>query len=112
MSEKGAKLVAISPQTKDINRELIKKHRLNFEIFHDEQNAYARKLDLVHGFSDELKKTYLELGLDLADANGESSWELPLATRIVVGRDHKILSIEYDADYKFRPEPEDVLEFI
>lgn len=41
--------------------------------------------------------------------NGDDSWTLPLATRIVVGKDHHIVSIDYHADYTQRPEPEATL---
>jgi iron complex transport system permease protein len=72
---------------------LVEKHRLNFEILHDEGNAFAEKLDLVHGFDPELKEIYLGLGADLAEVNGEPSWTLPVPARIAVGRDHRILLI-------------------
>jgi peroxiredoxin len=88
---------------------LVEKHRLNFEILHDQGNAFAEKLDLVHGFEPELKEIYLGLGADLAQVNGEPSWTLPVPARIAVGRDHSILSIQFDADYQRRPEPEEVL---
>jgi peroxiredoxin len=102
-------LFAVSPQTVENNRELAEKLRLKFEILHDHENAFANKLDLAHGFPDDLKEVYLNLGADLGAVNGESSWTLPIPTRVIVDADQKILSITYDADYKKRPEPEEVL---
>ena len=105
-------MFAISPQTQSKNRELVEKLRLKFEILEDSENQYAAKFDIVHGFEPDLKQVYLDLGADLADFNGESSWTLPIPTQIVVGNDLKIRSIQYDADYKNRPEPEDVLRVL
>lgn len=85
---------------------------MKFEILHDTKNEYAAKLDLVHGFEPELKEVYLQLGANLEEVNGEPSWTLPIPARVVVGNEHNILSIQYDADYKKRPEPEDVLRVL
>lgn len=105
-------MIAISPQLAEINRELIEKHRLNFEILHDRGNAYADELDLVHGFPEELREIYRGFGAALPDFNGEPSWTLPLSTRIVVDRFHTIQSIQFHADYKQRPEPEATLAVV
>lgn len=83
---------------------------MNFEILNDHGNAFAESLDLVHGFDPDLKELYLGFGADLEQVNGEPSWTLPVPARIAVGKDQRILSIQYDADYKVRPEPEEVLK--
>lgn len=108
LNKKGIQLFAVSPQTRVNNRELVEKHQLKFEILHDVENAFAMKLDLVHGFEPDLKHVYLQLGANLEEVNGEASWTLAIPARIAVGMDHEILSIQYDADYKKRPEAEDV----
>ena len=109
MSQRNARLVAISPQSQANNRELVEKYRLKFEILRDEANAYADQLDLVHGFDEDLREVYLQLGVDLAEVNGEPSWTLPIPTQILVDTDQKILHVQLDADYKVRPEPENIL---
>ena len=111
-AERKLQLFSISPQSVSNNQALIKKLRLNFEILHDQENTFARKLDLVHGFSSELKSIYLELGANLAEVNGEPSWTLPIPTQIIVGQDLKIVSIQYDADYRNRPEPTEILQLV
>jgi peroxiredoxin len=103
--DKGANLVAVSPQTPSHNHELIDTHRLQFEILHDAGNRYAGKLDLVHGFPEELRQVYLQLGANLAEVNGEDSWALPVPARIIAGADQRILAIESNADYTRRAEP-------
>ena len=90
----------------------MEKHRLKFEILSDFSNEFAAKLDLVHGFSPELKEIYLQFGADLKKFNGEPSWTLAIPARIVVGRDHRILYIQFNADYTKRPEPEEVFSFL
>ncbi len=110
MHRENAKLFAITPQIPKHNQQLIEKLHLNFEILHDAENLFAEQLDLVHGFDDDLKQLYLGFGADLAAFNGDAGWRLPIPTRIVVGSDHHVKSIQYDADYKVRPEPDETLQ--
>lgn len=105
----GASLFAVSPQLPEQSQELIEKHKLDFEILFDQNNAYANKLDLVHGFPDELKTIYGSFGIDLEQANGEPSWTLAMPTRIVIDTEHKIKSFDVNASYTQRPEPSDTL---
>ena len=101
--------MAISPQLPELNRELIEKHKLDFEILHDKDNAYAKLLDLVHGFDDDLKEIYGTLGIDVGTANGNGTWELAIPGRIVVGAAHEIKALEFNAKYTERPEPAETL---
>lgn len=105
----GASLFAISPQLPEQSRTVIEKHKLNFEILFDKNNSYAKQLDLVHGFPDELKMIYGQFGIDLEKANGDPSWTLAMPSRIVLDNEHKIKSIEVNASYTQRPEPADTL---
>ncbi len=94
------------------NRELIESRKLNFEILFDKDNAYAQKLDMVHGFNDDLKTIYGSFGIDVGAANGNSVWELPLPSRMIIGQGHVLKSIDYNVDYKIRPEPEATLAIL
>jgi len=40
-------MVAITPQIQSLNSELVSKLNLNFDVLYDEDNQYARSLDLV-----------------------------------------------------------------
>ena len=102
--------MAISPQQSSLNKELVEKLGLDFEILFDIDNAYAKKLDLVHGFFDELKQIYGGFGIDVGAANGKDVWELPIPGRIVIGADHAIQAAEFNANYTERPEPETTLD--
>lgn len=102
-------MVAISPENPEATGKLIKSLGLNFEILFDQDNAYAKQMDLVHGLPEELQEIYGGFGIDVGSSNGNGTWELPLPTRLVLGANHEIKSIELDADYTKRPEPTDTL---
>ena len=95
-----------------MNQKLVQDRKLNFDVLFDEDNQYARKLDLVHGFPDELKAVYGKFGIDLDAANGNNKWELPIPSRFVVDQSGIVQSVEVDADYTVRPEPTETLALV
>ena len=108
----GAELVAISPMTVEQNAEVKSQWKLDFPVLSDQGNSYARQLSLVHRLPDDLRRVYLEFGIDLAAVNGDDSWELPLATRMVLDRTGVIRNLDTDPDYTRRPEVEASLEAV
>ena len=112
MESRSATLIAITPQSIEHNRKLIESSELNFEILHDEDNAYANQIGLKHGFPDDLKSIYGKFGIDLDKHNGNTKWELPIPARFVISSDGIIRSADFNADYTTRPEPEQTVEVV
>jgi peroxiredoxin len=109
----NASLFAVSPQLPEHSRATIEKHGLNFEVLYDPNNAFARNLDLVHGFPQELIDIYQgTFSIDVARSNGMSVWELPMPSRFVINSDHTIKAQEVNASYTNRPEPEATLQIV
>ena len=88
------------------------KHGLDFPILSDAGNEFARRFGIVHDLPEDLKAIYLQFGIDLGEANADGAWELPLPTRLVVGRDGVVHAIEADPDYTVRPEPSATLDVV
>lgn len=59
---------------------------------------------------EELKKLYLQFKIDLAAANGDDSWTLPVPARFIVDPRGIIRYARVDPDYTRRPEPRETLE--
>jgi peroxiredoxin len=108
----GATLIAISPQSAEKSAEVREQNGLDFQVLSDTASAYARQLSLTHVFPDDLREVYRAFDIDLPQFNGDESWELPLATRMVVDTTGTIRSLEADADYTLRPEVESTLEVL
>lgn len=109
----NACLYAISPQLPENSRETVQQHGLNFEILYDKDNAFARQLDLVHGFPQELMDIYQgTFNIDVGRSNGTTVWELPMPSRFVVNPDHTMKAKEVNASYSNRPEPEATLQIV
>lgn len=89
--------------------ETAQKHRLNFELLRDEKNRIAKQYGLVYTVPEDLKAIYLSFGIDLERYNGDTSWELPMPGRVVIGQDAVVRNVAVDPDYTIRPEPEETI---
>lgn len=65
----------------------------------------ARRFGLVFALPDDLRAIYRGLGIDLAVANGDASWTLPVPARYVVDRAGVVRAADVDPDYTRRTEP-------
>jgi peroxiredoxin len=106
----GASLVAISPQTQKHTYMTRDTHALRFPVLSDPRNEVARKFGLVWRLPPELQQMYEAIMTKLPRYNGEESWELPLAATYIVQPDGMISFARVDADWRQRPEPEEILE--
>jgi peroxiredoxin len=112
IAEAGASLVAISPQTQKHSYMTRDMHKLRFPVLSDQGNQVAHKFGLVYRLSPEMQALYESIMTKLPGYNGDQSWELPLAATYVVQSDGKISYARVDADWRKRPEPEEVLEAV
>ena len=110
IAEAGGRLVAVSPQTPDNSLSTAEKHSLAFPVLSDVGNAVARSYGIVFTLADELRPVYAGWGLDLAAANGDRSFELPLPATYLIRPDGTVAWRFVDADYTKRAEPDDVVD--
>ena len=94
------------PQNTDRSLRMIGRHKLGFEMVSDPGSAYAARLGLRFQVPDELKKGYLNIGIDLEETDGSPHRTPPVPARIVVDRDGIVRATDIDVDYTRRPEPE------
>ncbi len=109
LRERGANLVAISPQTPANSRKSVRENGLDFPVLADTHGDTAAAFGLRFALPDYLVELYRQLKNDLPMANGDASWTLPIPARYVIGRDGVVLYSEVHPDYTRRPEPEDLL---
>jgi peroxiredoxin len=103
----GATLATISPQVHQTAREAQQggQRALPFLLLRDRGNEVARRYGLVYTLPENLRQAYRAVGIDLAAANEDESWTLPVPARFVLDRQGIIRSVEADPDYRRRPEP-------
>jgi peroxiredoxin len=105
----GAALVAVSPQTPDQSLTLAERHALEFPVLSDVGNAVAGRYGLVFTQSEPVTATSRQLGIELADFNGDDSNTLPAASTFVISVEGVIRFASVSGDYRWRVGPEEVL---
>lgn len=108
----GATLLAISPQTVQQSFFMADQHRLGFPLLSDPGNKVARQFGLVYRVPEEQQVLYRRTFVNLPYVNGDDSWELPIPATYIVDRGSRVLFVSANADYKERPEPADIVQFL
>ena len=112
IGEAGALLAAISPQTVKQSYFMHDQHRLKFPLLSDAGNKVARQFRLTYRVPATEEAIYRRAFVNLALANGDGSWELPIPATYIIDRDGRILYASAGEDYTDRPEPSDLLNLL
>lgn len=113
LREKGALLVAISPQNRKQNDFAAQQHGLEFPILSDPGCELADKFGLAHTLPADARQYYRSILVNIPFANcglsydtaPDSAWRLPVPGLFLIGRDGFVRFSEGYADPKVRPEP-------
>jgi peroxiredoxin len=110
LQKRGAKLVAISPQTAPNSRRSRRENNLSFPILSDPRNEIAALFGLRFALPGYLADLYKDVFKnDLAVVNDDPSWTLPMPARYVIAHDGTIVYAEVNPDYTRRPDPETLI---
>jgi peroxiredoxin len=107
--ERGALMVAISPQTVRQNDFAVTQHSLPFPLLRDEGAAVAAKFGAAYSLPAYMQGYYRSILVNIPFINGEQSWRLPVPATFVIGRNGIIAWSQGHADFRVRPEPADAL---
>lgn len=104
----GGRLVAIAPERPEKVQETVAKNELTLTVLTDRGNELAKGFGIAFTLPPSILPIY-QKRIGLAEYNGDSRNELPLAATYVIGVDGVIKYAFVDADYKKRAEPADVV---
>jgi peroxiredoxin len=107
--ERGALLVAVSPQLPRQNDFTLQRHALTFPILSDARNLLAESFGLTYTVPPAMQQHYRSILINVPFINGDPSWRLPLPATFVLSPSGTILYSEAHADHRVRPDPTEVL---
>jgi peroxiredoxin len=108
--ERGALLVAISPQTVRQNDFTVSQHSLRFPLLRDEGAAVAAEFGAAYPVADYMQSYYRSILVNIPFINGETSWRLPVPATFVIDQNGVIRWSQGHADFRVRPEPVEALK--
>ncbi|WP_445722458.1 peroxiredoxin-like family protein [Flavobacterium sp.] len=109
IEEKGATLIAITPETPDNSLSTTEKNALTFEVVTDKDNKIASAFNLTYKLPKELVDIYLNFGINLEKSNENISNELPIAATYIIDTDGAIVYDFIKEDYKLRADTAEIL---
>jgi peroxiredoxin len=110
--EKGALLVAISPQLPRQNDFTVQHHNLTFPLLSDAGAILADAFRVAYTVPEPMQQHYRSIMINIPFINGDqgpNTWRLPIPATFIIAPSGKITFSEAHADHRVRPDPKDVL---
>lgn len=105
----GATLVGVSPQVPEKLRDIKERHKLDFLIASDRDNALGRRFGILYSFDDASRRLSIESGSPIGEVTGTGTWELPMPSAIVIDQGHTVRFADVSPDWLVRTEPADII---
>jgi peroxiredoxin len=109
LADRGAKLIAVSPQKPDGSLTMQETNELTFTVVSDPGNQIAAKLGILTAPTDDAQHAQAAMGLDLTAVNADGSPTVPMPTTVIVDADGIIRWIDVHPNYTTRSEPAEIL---
>lgn len=108
--DKGATVIAVSPEKPENIDKTTEKTKAEFSILHDEDRKIMKAYDVDFKVQDNLVTQYRNANIDLADINGKNGTNLPVPAVYIIDEEQTITYRFFDANYRKRPSVKEILE--
>ena len=103
LTAKGAYVIGVSPETSAGIDKTIAKTKASFSIISDRNYSVMKAYKVNYVMEPGLADRYKKGGLDVAMANGQTDYVLPVPATYIIDKSGKIKFVFFDKDYKKRP---------
>lgn len=108
--DKGAQLVAITPEKPESISKTIEKTKASYPIIWDEGMKIMKAYDVAFEVPENLLNRYRSTGLDIESINGSNGKFLPVPAVYIINQQLDITYRFFETDYRKRPSVEDILK--
>ena len=109
LSDANAALIAVSPEAAPASAEDVDAQGARFPVLIDYGGKVAEQFGLTFEMDHAAKNVLKSSGFDLEKRNADGRWTLPVPGTFVIDRSGNVAYAHIDADYRDRPEPQDIV---
>lgn len=107
-----AKIVVVSPDTRDLPRQLKEELGLDLTMLADVDHGVATAYGILYRVPEETRAHYSGLGHDFGHRHGSTEWMLPIPATYVIDKDGVVRAAFVEPDFTIRQETSDILDEI
>lgn len=108
--DKGATLVAVSPEKPENISKTVEKTKASYSILYDEGLKIMKAYDVEFEVPENTLTRYKNAGLDIEKNNGTNGKYLPVPAVYIIDQESTIVYRFFEPDYKKRPSVKELLE--
>jgi len=113
ITAKGAKVIAVTPETNENIAKIVDETGISFPVFQDSDYSVMTAYDVLFHVTEKYQQKIRDrLKSDIATNNGQEDARLPVPATYVIGQDGIIKYVQFDLDYKNRASVKDILEHL
>lgn len=110
--DKGATLVAVSPEQPESISKTIEKTRAQYTVLHDENLKIMKAYEVEFEVPENTLKRYRNGGIKIDEINGKNGNYLPIPATYIIDKEGNITYRFFNQDYKKRPSVKEILEHL
>ncbi len=112
ITNKGATVVAISPEVQENVKKTIEKTKASFPVISDIKMQIMRDYKVNFAVPQATQDRYKNFGIDFNIANGENGANLPVPATYVISKDGKIKYVFFNPDYRKRASIKEIVDYL
>jgi peroxiredoxin len=111
IKEKGARLIAVSPEKPSSISKTIEKTKASYSVLHDKEMKIMKAYGVAFEVDEKTVSRYKNAEIDLAETNGQKDKVyLPVPAVYIISKEGTILYRYFDSDYKKRPSVQEIID--
>lgn len=112
IKEKGAALVAVSPEKPENISKTVEKTKATYPVLFDNGLKTMKSYDVAFALDSSTVEKYKAHGIDFYDANGANGATLPVPTVYIINKEGTIVFKHFDPDYRKRVTVQEILSHL
>lgn len=110
ITEKGASVVAVTPEKPELIQQTIDKTKVSFPVLFDKGMKIMKSYDVEFEVEENTLARYRSGGIDIEKNNGENGKFLPVPAVYIIDKESTVTYRFFDTDYRKRPSIAELLK--